>query len=1189
MKRLAKTSLPPQGSRVPVKPLNAPLSLANTVRPLAPSPQQSHVAGSSPSASRLDGEASSLPSPSRFAHDFSTIPVSRPVSPQTNAGISGHPSLPPIHRFSPQPVKVQRQIKKEEEEGTVQTKEAPDHTPTITPEQQTYIHSLDTGGDSLPASTRAFMESRFRHDFSHVRVHTGDNADRSVRSVNALAYTVGRNIVFANGQFAPRTPVGTQLLAHELTHVMQQPPSTNFRSVLAVAPHNSVAETHARANASAIMSSSPMSAPHQLSPAPTISRATPDEVTSTPTNQPAASGTKGPQGPSPLARIHKLLSRSIFDWAVTDNDARQALEILRSLRPAELFETARIMKFSGDWKTLREELPASDRLALNYFDGIVLNPNSGYIMPGDTLKIELFSGSKVEEKVPEEYIVTGAGVTLPFLAKPVQVAELLPQDAARTIAQTYVNSELYWSITVHVTPVRRGSKYAGFGNVTAPMTFDSNVSISPQSPEGKHYAKFSHFVNYIKTIKATDAFTSNALTYYYSQLDKNLDAYKTPEDLWKWALSQASKPPPSTPLQPFLELARMMTERLSIAPPQEQARLQAALSRYTSWLNAHLNDPNLAKNDPVHIWSRAYLNAITAEVQAEVQASVAKARQEREQHLEEQNWKKAVAKFDDALKLMMTKVWAVAPPKLIQKSKEELSAEGELVKISYLVQPSDAERIIRDKIASDFMNTIVSHMSDPGFADKSATADFVDWLNQNPEKLKALQLTIAHPTVEKFADKVDIPAWQTATEVVISLIPIVGNAIAAGEVISGEDLFGHPLTTTQRTITAVAILLPFAGKVFKLGKAAVTVSTLARDYRMSEPEARAAFRMLAEIAPGTRGARLLGEAASDIKVGKALDDPRKLKELEGLLRDMGMTDKETAKVFARPGSTMAGVEQQVGQVAKEEIKALGSITSETEEMLVKNEALRKALLKNSLAAQALKKCASPCFPPGATAEQIERLERFLERIKKTGTYDEEALRKYLANRRVDLDAALNDIINGTDNTTRLNQLLEFFNSDGKVTRGISPEVIAARKALAADIGVTYGRIQAGNEGLVSAHFVNPFEHIGSHGQGFDDIMLRGKDIERDIVYIIEYKGGEARLASGQMEQQWVIDNIRRLYREGGPTGQEWARKLAKALEEGRLRGRGYSTPVDKGAASVTEVLNDGKDWIYGKVKVLLGP
>jgi hypothetical protein len=56
----------------------------------------------------------------------------------------------------------------------------------------------------------------------------------------------------------------------------------------------------------------------------------------------------------------------------------------------------------------------------------------------------------------------------------------------------------------------------------------------------------------------------------------------------------------------------------------------------------------------------------------------------------------------------------------------------------------------------------------------------------------------------------------------------------------------------------------------------------------------------------------------------------------------------------------------VEQIAKEEIKALGSMTPETEEMLIKNQALRKSLLENSLAAKVLKKCASPCYPPGTT-------------------------------------------------------------------------------------------------------------------------------------------------------------------------------------------------------------------------------
>jgi hypothetical protein len=81
---------------------------------------------------------------------------------------------------------------------------------------------LHSPGQPLDASTRAFMEPRFGHDFSHVRIHTDEKAAESARSVNAQAYTVGRNIVFGTQQCAPSSFAGRQLMAHELTHVIQQ-------------------------------------------------------------------------------------------------------------------------------------------------------------------------------------------------------------------------------------------------------------------------------------------------------------------------------------------------------------------------------------------------------------------------------------------------------------------------------------------------------------------------------------------------------------------------------------------------------------------------------------------------------------------------------------------------------------------------------------------------------------------------------------------------------------------------------------------------------------------------------------------------------------------------------------------------------------------------------------------------------
>lgn len=74
----------------------------------------------------------------------------------------------------------------------------------------------------LDAATRNFMEPRFGHDFSQVKVHTDAKAAESARTVNALAYTVGRDIIFAARQYEPLTREGQRLLAHELTHVVQQ-------------------------------------------------------------------------------------------------------------------------------------------------------------------------------------------------------------------------------------------------------------------------------------------------------------------------------------------------------------------------------------------------------------------------------------------------------------------------------------------------------------------------------------------------------------------------------------------------------------------------------------------------------------------------------------------------------------------------------------------------------------------------------------------------------------------------------------------------------------------------------------------------------------------------------------------------------------------------------------------------------
>src|SRR5262245_29646945 len=85
----------------------------------------------------------------------------------------------------------------------------------LSPAVQAGLHSP---ARALGEPLRSMMEQRFRHDFGQVRLHAGAEATQAARSVDALAFTVGRDVVFGAGQLAPDTEAGRRLLAHELTH-----------------------------------------------------------------------------------------------------------------------------------------------------------------------------------------------------------------------------------------------------------------------------------------------------------------------------------------------------------------------------------------------------------------------------------------------------------------------------------------------------------------------------------------------------------------------------------------------------------------------------------------------------------------------------------------------------------------------------------------------------------------------------------------------------------------------------------------------------------------------------------------------------------------------------------------------------------------------------------------------------------
>jgi len=147
-------------------------------------------------------------------------PASASSSPELHNPQSGNSKLssaPVVSR------KVQRKCGEcEEEEETLQRKEqgAGADTARIVPSR---IHSnLRSSGQPLDLATRSFFEPRFGHDFHQVRVHDDGGAAESAQAINAKAFTTGKDVFFAAGEYAPESTKGRELLAHELVHVVQQ-------------------------------------------------------------------------------------------------------------------------------------------------------------------------------------------------------------------------------------------------------------------------------------------------------------------------------------------------------------------------------------------------------------------------------------------------------------------------------------------------------------------------------------------------------------------------------------------------------------------------------------------------------------------------------------------------------------------------------------------------------------------------------------------------------------------------------------------------------------------------------------------------------------------------------------------------------------------------------------------------------
>ncbi|MEV4559242.1 pre-toxin TG domain-containing protein [Kitasatospora sp. NPDC049285] len=627
---------------------------------------------------------------------------------------------------------------------------------------------------------------------------------------------------------------------------------------------------------------------------------------------PVARPATGPQAQqAALQRIGELLSRNLTDWAITDAEAREALRVLRRLAPEDVVAVVQALRYSGKLAVLGEQLPSDaddDLIDLQQ----KLDPNSGWLMPGDTVRVEVRLGGRRQDDVSRDYPLTAAGLTLPMLERPLPVTGLLPAELPDRIVRAYLDGLIYRDPAVRVAVVVRGPRWAPRQGPTRGLLWYDSHPVRRSAADQAQFDKRRELFGYLTGVRLDDELAQGAFVRYHAWIEKH---YGTPEflrqtgpDLWSAALKETATPAAPSVRTRFLELAAVMQRTSRSLPATEQAAVTAALGDYLSWLDRQ-SDADLGRHDPGATWARLYVRQLGTKVREEVADKLRKARETALDKAATWDPDGAGRKLDQVIAFLEKRVWKVREPYTVEDRKN---------RVGWLVWESEREKAVRDLIAREFLHEEIARMHEKSFTATSAEADFRDFLRAHPEEFDAYLIAQAYPEAERYdIPPEDIPLWQTAIETAVSFIPVVGSIVAAGEAAFGYDLFGHELSTTDRAILGASVLLPAAGKVFKMGRAAVTVETMVRDYRLSAREADATFRALSGLKPGSNGLRALDEAAREVKAGRSVRDAGKLNELKELFTTMGLTDQATAREL-RAGaaeSVLSGEAGRAGQKA----------------------------------------------------------------------------------------------------------------------------------------------------------------------------------------------------------------------------------------------------------------------------------
>ncbi len=297
-----------------------------------------------------------------------------------------------------------------------------------------------------------------------------------------------------------------------------------------------------------------------------------------------------------------------------------------------------------------------------------------------------------------------------------------------------------------------------------------------------------------------------------------------------------------------------------------------------------------------------------------------------------------------------------------------------------------------------------------------------------------LGLAGAIPSAYRISQRLESGTFELDLENALEIVNIAGSVIGLGRM----GATSLRMMRLGKAMLIVGFGIDAAGGVMMSVQFMQQVDALAK---IKDPGERAAALMMligqTMLSTGVMVGGSLAERSHHVNAEAQVGKPK------GLIDEKPIGTPDPAKVPAADAPGAKQIPESPAAIPEKvridtEMQRIGGVDPDTDAKLRANEPLRKALVDQPLAAAALKKCKSPCYPPNVTPQQVARLDQLLSRVKETGGYDEQALKKYLYERRDNLNQAIAQL-EGANNGAALDARLKMFNEGGESPKPVASE------------------------------------------------------------------------------------------------------------------------------------------------------